>query len=209
MPTIFHEVQFPTEISNGAVGGPKFNTIITSTKGGWESRNIAWSETRAEYDVSHAIKDQDDLDALLSFFYARFGQAFAFRFKDWTDYKLVAEGLGSGDTVKTVFNIQKQYNSGGFLFNRRLFKIVVAPIILSTTVFLDGVPQGSGFTIDFNLGTITFSSAPGQDVVVAFTGEFDVPCRFGVDQMKTSLDFFNHFSWNSIPIIEIRIDDGS
>ena len=69
MATLFHDVQFPTSISYGAVGGPKFNTVITSTKGGWENRNIAWSDTRAEYDVSHAIKDQDDLDNLMSFFY--------------------------------------------------------------------------------------------------------------------------------------------
>jgi len=208
MATIFHEVQFPTDISYGAVGGPKFNTIITSTKGGWESRNIAWSETRAEYDVSHAIQDQADLDALLAFFYARFGQGFAFRFKDWTDYKLTAEGLGAGDGSKTVFNVQKQYNSGGFVFNRRLYKLVLVPVIQVTTVFLDDVPQGSGFIIDYNLGTITFSTAPDEGVIVSFTGEFDVPCRFGIDQMKTSLDFFNHFSWNSIPIIEVRVDDG-
>jgi len=207
MATLFHDVQFPTSISYGAVGGPKFNTVITSTKSGWESRNIAWSETRAEYDVSHAIKDQDDLDSLLDFFYARFGQAFAFRFKDWTDYRIVAEGLGAGDGIKVTFDIQKQYDSGGFVFNRRIFKPVLFPIELTTAVFLDGTPQGSGFTIDYDLGQITFDTAPGTGVVVSITAEFDVPCRFGVDHMKTSLDFFNHFSWNAIPIIEIRIDD--
>ena len=52
MADAFHEVQFPTSISMGAVGGPRFSTTITTLSGGTEQRNINWKQSRGEWDVS-------------------------------------------------------------------------------------------------------------------------------------------------------------
>lgn len=53
----FHDVVFPDEIAYGSKGGPKFQTTVVTLGSGVERRNQDWSRVRAEYDVSHGIKD--------------------------------------------------------------------------------------------------------------------------------------------------------
>src|SRR4051812_33839942 len=88
MTTPFHEVQFPTGISYGAIGGPGFNTTILPLASGYEKRNQNWERARGEWDVAHGLRTQAELNLLKSFFYARRGRLFGFRFKDWIDYRL-------------------------------------------------------------------------------------------------------------------------
>ena len=88
MTVSFHEVQFPVSISYGASGGPGFNTTVMTLGSGFERRNQNWTLSRATYDVAHGLKTQAELDVLIKFFYARRGQAFGFRYKDWSDYHL-------------------------------------------------------------------------------------------------------------------------
>jgi len=67
--TAFHETaRFPTSISMGAVGGPRFSTTITTLSGGTEQRNINWKQARGEWDVSHGLKTEQQVDELLAFF---------------------------------------------------------------------------------------------------------------------------------------------
>lgn len=59
-------------------------------------------------------------------------------------------------------------------------------------------------------GTITVGGGSGKKYPQAsetmmWLGEFDVPARFDTDQMKTSMVFYDLNSWNSIPVIEIRV----
>lgn len=54
-------------------------------------------------------------------------------------------------------------------------------------------PAGSGFKY------------PQTDDALTWSGEFDVPVRFDTDQMNTGLDHYNLYSWNQIPLIEVRV----
>ncbi len=88
----FDETRFPVKIAFGFEGGPRFFTAITSTSGGAEQRNANWSLARAQYRSAHKLKDQEELDELLAFFYARRGKQVGFRFKDHVDYCSDMEG---------------------------------------------------------------------------------------------------------------------
>ena len=50
----FIEVRFPTDIAYGSAGGPEYSTDIVITQGGYEQRNVNWSQARARYNVAHA-----------------------------------------------------------------------------------------------------------------------------------------------------------
>lgn len=57
--------------------------------------------------------------------------------------------------------------------------------------------------------TITVGSGNGYaypqvDDVFTWSGQFDVPCRFDVDQLKGDHIGINVFGWSSIPIVEVR-----
>lgn len=197
---VFHEVQFPPKIAYGATGGPEFNTTITTTFGGFEQRNVNWQKARGRWDVSTGIKSKADMDAVIAFFRARFGKAYGFRFKDWSDYQGVGQAIGTGNGAQTAFQLIKTYVSGGETYVREIRK----PVNGSVSVYLDSVLQVGGYTVDYATGIVTFSVAPGGSVAVGADFEFDVPARFDSDQISVRADGPARFVWDSIPIVEIR-----
>jgi uncharacterized protein (TIGR02217 family) len=176
----FHEIQFPSDISYGSQGGPEFNTEVIVLASGHEQRNISWSAPLHRYNAAYGIRRWNQLRAMLRFFYNRKGKAHGFRYKDWLDYEGTAEVLGTGDALETNFQIVKEYDDGSYQYSRTLTKIVSG----SVSVFIDGVAQGAGWSVNINTGVIAFAVAPGGGEVVSATFQFDVPCRLDVGISK-------------------------
>lgn len=61
----------------------------------------------------------------------------------------------------------------------------------------------SGQTI--TLGSGLGSKFPQASDVLTWSGEFDVPVRFDIDQMRVSIDDYNAYSWGQITLVEVRI----
>jgi uncharacterized protein (TIGR02217 family) len=215
----FHEIQFPPNISYGSSGGPGFNTNVITVDSGLEERVVRWDQGRAVYNVANGVKKQSDLAILIGFYRARMGAAYGFRYKDWSDYCTTTDGttngltlvtnvdstIATGDGTTTVFQLIKQYISGPVTRNRTITK----PVTGTTKVALNGVNQASGWSVDTTTGLLTFSSAPGNGVVITAGFEFDVPVRFGEEvdkQLPVQLDDYRNGSVN-VPMVEI-IDGG-
>lgn len=197
----FVEVQFPADISYGSSGGPEYSTDVVTSYGGHEKRNVNWSAARARYNVAHGVKTQAQLDVLIAFFRARKGRAYGFRFKDWTDYAATNQTLGIGDGSQTVFVLRKTYSSGSVDEVRNVAK----PVAGSVNIYLDGVIQISGMSVDSTTGEVTFVIPPDSGAVVSADFEFDVPVRFDTDQLSTRLENYGAYSWLDIPLIEVRV----
>jgi len=205
----FHDVQFPTAISYGSAGGPKFSTTVLILGSGYEKRNINWAKAKAEYNVAYGVKDRVDMEAVVDFFHARAGRGYSFRFKDWMDYKTGAQNIGVGDGATVDFQITKDYTSGAYTYTRDITKPVDGTL---TGVYVNAVLQTEGagateYTIDYSTGIITFgaSAIPAAAHVVAITEcEFDVHARFDTDQISITHDFWETMSWPDIPIVEVR-----
>lgn len=200
--TPFAEVQFPPEISYGSKGGPMFSTDIVSTFSGHEQRNINWIDARARYDVASGIKTEAQWQELIAFFRARRGRAIGFRYKDWSDYKVVNQLLCKGNGEQTQFQLTKIYNSGSYTYSRIINKPVNNNVC---RLYIDSIALEGGFNIDFTSGKITFDQPPRQDEEIIIDFEFDVPVRFDTDQLDLSIDSFATGSWSNIPLIEIRV----
>ena len=123
---------------------------------GHEKRNVNWSEARGRWDVASGLKKQAQIDELIAFFRARRGKAYGFRFKDWTDYKATGQLLGTGDDALTQFQLVKHYPSGSVIEVRTITK----PVAGTVKVYLDGVEQLSGWSVDTTTGLVTFSVPP-------------------------------------------------
>lgn len=197
----FHEVQFPNDIAYGATGGPEFATSVVATASGFEQRNINWSAARGRWDVASGLKKQTQLDTLVAFFRARKGRAHGFRFKDWTDFKATAQALGTGNGTITTFQLIRTYSSGGATDVRTITK----PVAGTVKVYLAGVLQASGWSVNTTTGVITFSTPPANGVAVSADYEFDVPVRFDTDRMAVTIEQINLHQWSGIPIVEIRV----
>jgi uncharacterized protein (TIGR02217 family) len=218
----YHDVQLPTDIERGAVGGPMFKTTVVPMASGFEQRNIDWSQVRGEWDASYGLMNKSDPDQgytrIIEFFYARQGRAHSFPFKDWSDYEIgdfsdpTADNqiIGLGDDLTTTFQIFKRYSSGGINYDRDITK----PIAANTVVLLDNVVQTTPaqYTLDALTGIITFVTAPastggtggGGEEVVSVACEFNVPVRFDTDKLDIQLQIENAGLLPSIPLVEVR-----
>lgn len=196
----FVEIQFPPGISYGSSGGPLYTTDIVITAGGHEQRNVQWEQARARYNVAHGVKTKAQLEQLIAFFRARKGRAYGFRFKDWTDHQLTNEVIGTGNGVKTSFQLTKTYSSGGVDEVRVIRKPVSGTVIIK----VDGVTVTSGLSVSTITGIATFTTAPASGKTITASAEFDVPVRFDTDRLSATLEDYGVHSWMDIPLIEVR-----
>jgi uncharacterized protein (TIGR02217 family) len=196
---MFDDVRLPEEVERGATGGPRFQTSITVLATGAEQRNVDWSTQRARWELSYGVQTKEDFNDVIKFFYARQGRARGFRFKDWSDFEAVTQNLGTGTGVLTTFQLVKKYTSV-VTYTRNITR----PVSGTVSIFLDGVLQVSGVSVNYATGLVTFTAAPGVGVVVTATFEFDVPVRFDTDELQLRLETFDAAAIESLPVVELR-----
>jgi len=181
---------------------------LTNT-GGDEERNASWANSRRRFDVAYGIRRADDLAAVVAFFEARNGRLYGFRTKDWADYKSALpsqaisptdQQIGTGTGSLKTFQLSKRYTSGAQSWTRAIVK----PVAGTVRVALGTVEQLTGWTLDTTTGIVTFTTAPGNGVIVRAGFEFDVPVRFDTDMLDVTLDIERLGSITSIPLLEIR-----
>lgn len=208
----FHEVQFPPDISQGAVGGPRFSTSIMTLSSGAEHRNINWSKQRGEWDIAHGLKTQEQVEVLIAFFYARRGRAYGFRMKDWADYRLPRWRYTPGDIVALptlfttdgttrTFQLTKVYADAAGSFTRLIQKPVPGTLQL-----YNNAVATTAYSVDTTTGIVSLNSAIYSTTGRHITGycEFDCPVRFDTDEMKLNTQTTENFQWNPVPLVETR-----
>lgn len=210
----FHEVSFPMSLALGTTGGPERRNDIVLLSNGYESRNARWRDSRRRYDAGSGMKSARDLYELIAFFEARCGNLYGFRFKDPLDHLSSAYGevssatdqqLGVGDGVTTLFQLSKTYADIGGSSSRNIQK----PVNGSVRLALDGVEIFSPeFDVNTQTGLVSFNEPPTQDVVLTAGFEFDVPVRFDLERLDINLSNFHAGHIPSIPLIEIKPEDG-
>ncbi len=209
--TAFHEVRFPLRLALGTSGGPVRRTDIVNLSNGRESRNQRWKNARRAYDAGSGIRSVADLYEVLSFFEARRGELYGFRFRDPVDFKSCPPGetpastdqrIGTGDGVTAAFQLVKTYADSGGSFTRRIAK----PDENSVVVSVEGtnVPAPD-FSVDTATGMLTFRPGrlPPAGTVIRAGFEFDVPVRFAIDRIDVNLTAFEAGRIPSIPLMEI------
>lgn len=209
IPAFIETPRFPDDIAAGSTGGPRFKTQIFEGQSGIEQRNKNWSKPRLEWTVNKGIRDRADMETMRDWFRIVSGRGTGFRFKDWRDYSMTLNVIGTGDAIETVFPIYKTYTVGAYSVTRRLFKIVDA----TYSVYVNAVLQTEGggvsqYSIDIDTGIITFGSSivPPDTEEITVTCEFDVPCRFDVDHMSTGEEGYENETWSSIGIKELILE---
>jgi len=192
----FDNVRLSDEVEQGAQGGPKFQTSIVALGNGAEQRNSDWSRTRSSWDLSYGVQYKEDVQEIVDFFYARRGKARGFRFKDWFDYQAVDQALGTGDGVKTAFQLVKNYTSVVTYVRK-----ITRPVAGTTVVKVNGVVVSA--TVNVNTGVATLLTAPALGAVVSASFDFDFPARFDTDELRLNLRTFRVASIPEIPVIEL------
>ena len=204
----FDNMRFPLSISRGLSGGPERRTDVVMSASGHEERNARWADSRRSYNVGYGVKSIDDLQSVISFFEERRGRLYAFRFKDYTDYKsclptqtvtAADHTIGIGDGVTRTFQLTKTYGT-----QRPWVRIIVAPVAGTVFVAVNRTAS-TNFTMDQTTGLVTFSagSIPPMGASVTAGFEFDVPVRFDTDKIKINLAHFQAGEIPDVPLTEV------
>ena len=204
----FDNVRFPLSISRGLSGGPERRTDVVMSASGREERNARWADSRRSFNVGYGVKSVDDLQSVISFFEERRGRLYAFRFKDYTDFKsclptqmitAADQVIGTGDGVTKTFQLTKTYGNA-----RPWTRTIVAPVAGTVIVAVNGTPT-SAFTVDVNTGFLSFNAdqIPSAGAIVTAGFEFDVPVRFDTDKIKINLSQFQAGEIPDVPLIEV------
>ena len=194
----FLEVRFPESISFNSSTILEFNTTIITAKNGKEFRNINWNNNKMKFNIINGIKTKAELNEILKFFRNTKGKAYGFRFKDWTDFSVTSQQIGTGDGEKTQFQLIKTYTTNNTTYTRKITK----PVISTIKVFLDNV-ETNDFSIDLTTGLITFTTAPSNNVIITANFEFDVPVRFNTDILEISMESINSGKIKDLELIEV------
>jgi uncharacterized protein (TIGR02217 family) len=203
----FHHVRFPLDVALGARGGPERRTDVVTLAGGGEERNSRWRHSRRRYNAGYGIKSRADMAAVLAFFEERRGRLHGFLWRDGLDHSsggpvptALDQEIGTGDGVRTAFQLIKRYGAAFDPYLRPIRK----PVAGSVLVAVGGVEAG-GWTLDETTGLVSFAVPPmaGASVTAGFL--FDVPVRFDADRLDIELSSFDGAEVPSIPLVEILL----
>jgi len=205
----FHDVVFPLSLAFGASGGPTRKTQITQLASGGEHRNNPHARSRRSYNAAAGVKSYKDLQTLISFFEARRGQLYSFRFKDPIDNLSCDIGetpsatdqvVANGDGSEIEFQIYKNYSDAAAQSRRPITKLIAGTV----SVAIDGrLISTDDYVVDPLTGLLLFNSAPDEGAIVSAGYEFHVPVRFGADRLDLSLEAFGAGEITQVPLVEV------
>jgi uncharacterized protein (TIGR02217 family) len=106
--------------------------------------------------------------------------------------------LGTGDGVRTGFDLLKRYGMGVDAEVRP----VTRPVAASVLVSVGGVAVASGWSLVG--GRVVFAVAPGVGADVRAGFLFDVPVRFAADVLEVSVATWRAGEVVSVGLVEVR-----
>lgn len=167
---------------------PLFNNIKHSPPTGRDIRIAVYQQPMFEFSLTNQWLTKADKDALIGFFMARNGGFDSFLFQD-DDCTVTTEAFGTGNGTTTQFQLKKVVGSS---------LADVHNLASSPLIYKNGVLQTSGYTLGTN-GLITFSTAPANGVVLAWTGSCYYRCIFLEDELE-----YNQFADRLYDCEEVR-----
>ena len=187
---MFHDTNLPEHIEVFAIGSSEFTTSLTASMSGRESRNSDTHFSRRKYTLKDCRLSLDQFELFNSFFNARAGRRFAFRLKDYFDYKVTKQVIDKGDGSIKSFQLKKVYKDKVSPYVR----VITKPIIKTVKIWCDDQliqPE----SIDKNTGIMSFSKAIPKDSKLIASFEFDVPVRFMHDSFQYSFNRDGKYHW--------------
>lgn len=178
----FFEERLLDCIAYGATGGPVWRTRRVELKNGHVLRNADWSRPQYRYAANFQNIDEENHAAVISAFNVCQGGCHGFRWWDRLDY-IAPAGTEIGETDGTIQALQlvKPYAFSTGEVSRPIRKPRESGFQLS----VQGVPVSS--TLNTTTGIVTFGPHPPGGIVT-WTGEFDVPVYFELDEFPWSID---------------------
>jgi uncharacterized protein (TIGR02217 family) len=185
----FIESQLLSKVSYGLESTASFVITRVPLFSGIVARNAETSLPLFRFDAPYQSIGEADHAVLYAAFIACTAGLDGFRFKDWADFQLDDEVIGTSAGGEETMQLIKTYNFGSASTVRNIVKPVGQAVLLQ-----DGGALAS--TTDTTNGEVTFTPS-GAGKVISATVEFDVPVMFLNDQFQSN---FNQWQAHSTDV---------
>lgn len=197
--------RLPKNVELGAIRRDTMNLEIVRQDGGFERRNRLWSQFLREYEITYPIANRNGapteaLAKVYDAFLASGGGEDSFDFEDWRDHSATDQPLGSGDGIETIFPLFKLYEFGSRSHSRRIYRPVSAISVEAASVTVNP----ADYTVDYELGVVTFDTAPALGVALTWSGTFNVPVRFDPTIQSVAQTIQNE-KFDTFTLFEVRL----
>lgn len=187
---------------------PTFQTRIQRAVSGRELRTLDYPYPLWQFTLVFAfLRDNpaaglDELRTLMGFYLAYQGAYGTFLFQDPSDYQVIGQYVGTGDSSLTAFQLQRTMGTalpgGGFA------EPIVAPNLI-TAVYFDGITQNpSGYSIDPGAGLLTFTTPPSMGLVITADFSYWFRCRFVDDSYDFENFMYRLWQLKKLTFISVR-----
>ncbi|KAF1706294.1 DUF2460 domain-containing protein [Pseudoxanthomonas sacheonensis] len=174
----FLDFRLPTRVEAGFSAIPTHKTRIKTLVGGNEKRNAGWTGSKRRYTSAYAGFNRAERAELLNAAEATDGMVYAFRFKDWNDFRVELQTLGVAPAGSTPIQLIKTYTFGPRTKTRTITKPVTATVVVYEN---DVLKPGSTSSLT---GLFTPTDPWTPAAVISATFDFDVPVRFATDEIE-------------------------
>ena len=187
---------------------PIFQTRIQRAVSGRELRALDYPYPLWQFTVVFAfLRDNpgagfDELRTLMGFYLTCQGAYGTFLFQDPSDYQVIGQYLGTGDSSLAIFQLQRAMGiellGGGFV------EPIVAPNLI-TAVYFDGITQSpSSYGVDPDTGLLTFATPPSTGLVITADFSYWFRCRFVDDSYDFENFMYRLWQLKKLTFISVR-----
>ncbi|MFU7500905.1 MAG: TIGR02217 family protein [Candidatus Tisiphia sp.] len=193
----FHDIRMPKFIETFAVGRPEFATSCAMTLSGREVRNLDREYAKQKYLIKNCRLSSLEFEQFSSFFRARRGGNFAFRFRDNVDYQVSRQIIGKGDGELTQFQLVKLYEDPILPYARTISK----PVFGSGAFYVNDI--NTEVQVDYNTGVVTLPKPLDKDQILTGNFIFDVAVRFASDSFEYFYSSDGSIELSPIELLEV------
>lgn len=196
------ETRMDDRVAYGFQATPGYDTRVVMLDNGQEKRNVNRTKARRRYSAVYQNFTPTLFAVLLATFHAVRGMAYAFRFKDWTDFEATNEPLGNTPGAnQTPVQLKKTYTFGSQSVERTITKPNSSGFTLYQADGSGGWVAKAG-TLDTATGLFTPTTNWTAGRALRWTGTFDVAVRFASDEMPAAYDNLNAITTN-VELVEV------
>lgn len=161
----FDDIRLPLDIERGVKVSPEFAVSKVRLASGFSRTLLRQNFATRMWNIAYGLQgltgvDLDDgILAIYQFYMARGGILNSFRMRDWLDYQLVQEVIGTGDGVEFQFQITLAHSDfGSFLRVQQITKPSNDADDTATVVRVNAAVQteSTDFDIEYTTGVMTF-----------------------------------------------------
>jgi len=177
------ETRLSARLEAGLSVIPARMTDVQQLRSGAEHRNARWANARRRFTLRGFKFPSDARDDYLDLWHACEGMTYGFLLRDYSDYRVTAQSLGSAPSGTTAVQLVKTYTFG----SRTHTRTITRPEANTVTVYQSGVAKAG--VLDATTGLFTPSTSWSAASPLTWTGQFLVPVRFATDEPEWVIPF--------------------